>query len=223
MASKLRSAVSSTHIKFRDTVFGYIHQHEKNASITVAALIKYLCLEYYLLKEEWTSGCALYPLHWICNNGHVPLSNDWSKRTKYEVNQVVGYRRASFPSIQAQIGHLKKNEGGDITKLFLHCGTLSNTYHPTYRWITIPNDRLFPPHLIKTPHFDGISGTLPINSYDDSIAEYRWTFELLQLRPFSIGLLHQGDISAFKGVPHERRFSSLYQRMARIWTSYGLL
>ena len=206
MSTKLRSAVSSTHIKFRDTVFGYVHQHEQDASINVAALIKYLCLDYYLLKEEWTSCWAQYPLHWIYKNGEYPQSNDWSKRTKYEVHQLVGYRPDSGDPIQAEIIRMRKNGDRDVTKLFLNFAP--NTNHVPYGWITIPNDRLFPPHLIGAPRFDGISGTLPINASDESITEYRWTFELLQLRSFAIGLRDQREIisSMAIGFRHTQNF-----------------
>lgn len=39
-------------IVLRDVVFGFIHKHEKNASINVPSIIKYLSLSYYLIEES---------------------------------------------------------------------------------------------------------------------------------------------------------------------------
>ena len=39
----------------RNSVFGYIRGNESNLSITVPIMIKYLCLNYYLLTDQWSA------------------------------------------------------------------------------------------------------------------------------------------------------------------------
>ena len=58
-ALKLGTAVSA---KQKDGVFGYIRKHEKENSISVPGMIKYLLLNYYLLTdkfEEHNEGVVL--------------------------------------------------------------------------------------------------------------------------------------------------------------------
>ena len=192
MSSKFRVAADSTHITFRNTVFGFIREHEKTASINVACIIKYLCLEYYMLREQWTSCWAQYPLHWIYKEGERPQSDDWSHRTMFKVNEIVGYRPDSGHPIQAQIIRIKTNDNGTTAKLFLKFAF--NTSHVPYGWFTIPNNRLCAPHLIEPPHFDGISGSVAVGAFDENVAEYRWSFKLWRSVPFTIGLRCRGKM-----------------------------
>ena len=207
MSLDLRSAAVSTHISFRNTVFGYIHEQEKAESIDVARVIKYICLEYYLLQEDWTTCWAQYPLHWMYKEAEYLPSNDWSERTKFEMDQFVGYKRDFGHPIQAEVLRIKTNVHGEATQLFLKFAYDSN--HIPYGWVTVPNHRLCAPHLMQSPHFDGISGNLTVGSFDESIAEYRWSFKLLQSGPLSFGLRAQGEM-----INNPQSLSSLYYQIA---------
>ena len=206
MSLNLRSAAVTTHVKFRNSVFGFIRAHEKNESIQVASIIKYLCLEYYLLKEEWTSCWSEHP-HWIYEGGNHMNTSDWSQRTKFELYQFVGYKTDSGHHIQAEILRIKTNNDGEANQLFLKFAYNYN-YIP-YQWIDVPNKRLCAPHLIQPPHFDGIYGNLAVGAFDESIAEYRWSFKLWQSGPFTIGLRRQGQM-----VNNPQSLSTLYFEIA---------
>lgn len=197
----------STHNRFHLTVFGFVREHEKDESINVAAMIKYLCLEYYLLKEEWTSCWAQYPFHWILKNGTNSLADDWSKRTMFDLGQSIGYKPDSGPTIQADILQINTNDSGQVTKIFLSFERL-DTNHKPYGWVTVPNERLCAPNFIAPSHWEAVSGTFPIDTSDESIAEYRWSFQFIRLQPIKIGLHRQGTPINSSSI-----FPNLYNEM----------
>ena len=46
--------LKSANKQFTYSVFGYLRRHEKNKSLNIPTMIKYLCLDYYLLSEKFT-------------------------------------------------------------------------------------------------------------------------------------------------------------------------
>jgi len=182
----------SIHQRFRHAVFGYIREHEKSASINVGPLIKHVCLNFYLLEEEWTSVWRTYPVYWFYPPSQKPPSDDWSNRTEFTKHQIIGIKLWTQESILAQICWLTKDSSGVVNKLFLKYN--DNLQSLPYSWVDVPNENIMPPHLIEVPHLDSISGSLPVGVYDESVAEYRWHFEMLEFKPFVIGLCHQGSI-----------------------------
>lgn len=211
MPSRVRAVgVDRAHSRFQHTVFGFIREHQKSVSINVPSVVKYLCLQYYLLKEEWCSRSAQYPSHLF----RKVQRNEKYPRTKYEVNEIVDYRLDSGQCIKAQVERLKKGVNGHITKLFLKFA--SNNNHVPYGWVPVPTDRLCAPHLIhphqyircldpriQPTHFDAISGSVAVGDFDESITEYRWTFKLLQSRIITIGLRQKGKLKYFSSLPHD--------------------
>ena len=41
---------------FKDTVFGFVREHERAASVNAPAIIKYIVLNYYLLTDKFTKN-----------------------------------------------------------------------------------------------------------------------------------------------------------------------
>lgn len=56
--------LKSAHNNFRFSVFGYLREHEADRSINIPMMIKYVCLNFYLLEEKFTK----HGTHMVVNN-----------------------------------------------------------------------------------------------------------------------------------------------------------
>lgn len=200
--------IETIYYRFKNTVLGYVREHENNVSINIACVIKSLCLEYYLLKEEWTSCWARYPLHWIeLWSTDQKYTDDWSERATFKTHQFAGYLDDSGHLVPARIMRMMKDQRGDVYKLLLSIYTVDKI---DYGWVKVPNVRIRKPnpdefgdnklypvhgiHGIFSPHLNAVSGSLPVGALDDSVAEYRWTLKVIQSNRWRIGLRLQSHI-----------------------------
>ena len=67
------------NVAFTISVFGYLREHEKDESISVPAMIKYLILNYYLLKETIEEDpCAVQK-----DDRNVTVTNSYALEFRY--------------------------------------------------------------------------------------------------------------------------------------------
>ena len=62
--------VKSANKHFKFSVFGYLRDHEKQESINIPMMIKYICLNYYLLTDKFTKCGNQITLH---DDNHIAI------------------------------------------------------------------------------------------------------------------------------------------------------
>ena len=198
--------MASPSSSFRETVYGYIRNHEKDQSVNIPMLIKCLAFKFYELKEKFVPCWYNYPTHWIYSNGKEPRDVDWTTKTDFDKGEMIGFRNHANEWVQAEVIRSVEDSLGNTLKIFI--STLpSSAAHAPHEWVNVPNLCIRAPHLIDSPHWNGVSGSLPFGLLNEGVAEYRWTFQMVTFRSWVVGVR-----------PTQRIIPSGYYRLSGLCT-----